>query len=71
MNKLNKIFAVALVSGMTMFGANVASYADEDVKAACTQLAEDDGYTGEEKAAAIKECMEQAASAGNEGSENK
>lgn len=71
MNKLNKIFAIALVSGLTMFGVNATSYANEDVKAACTQLAEDDGYTGDEKAAAIKECMEQAASGGAEGTENK
>jgi hypothetical protein len=65
MFKLSKYVVLAMLSGMTLFGASAVSYADEDLKASCTRQAEEDGYTGEDKANAIKACMEEAAGSGD------
>ena len=62
---LKKVLVAAMISGVTVFGMSSVSYANADAKAACTKQAEEDGYTGEEKANAIKLCMEEMAGSGD------
>jgi len=69
MKEFKKFMVVALVSGATLFGMPIVGHAEDDVQAACTKQAEEDGYTGEEKANAIKLCMEESAGSGDAASQ--
>lgn len=69
MKEFKKFMVVAMVSGATLFGMPVVGHAEEDAQAACTKQAEEDGYTGEEKATAIKMCMEESAGSGDSASQ--
>lgn len=69
MKEFKKFMVAALVSSATLFGMPVVGHAAEDVQATCAQQAEEDGYTGEDKAEAIKLCMEEAAGSGDAASQ--
>ena len=62
---LKKLLVAAMVSGATLFGMPSASFANADVQAACAKQAEEDGLAGEEKANAIKLCMEEMGGSGD------
>lgn len=66
MNKFNRLWVALFVSGLAFAGlAPLAQAEESNPQAVCAQQAEEDGLTGEDKVAAIKQCMEEQSGDGD------
>lgn len=67
MIKTNRLALAAILTALGLISVSPATFAEDEAQSAqaiCAQQAEEDGFSGEDKVAAIKQCMEDQAAGG-------